>query len=469
MNFRQKIGLKIAQMFNINVLPSQAKREDDEGGLEWLGLLHGKRKEPTADVTYFTCLKMMSETLAKMPWKYYQETSKGIKKLKDTDVSRLLRIRPNPYMTPTIFWNTVEVNRNHYGNAYVYIQRKFERRKFGGEVKTLGLWILPSDCVQIIVDDAGYFTKENAIWYMYTDKYSGQQYIFKSSEILHFKTSHTMDGIAGYPVQYILKEMVDGVIEAQNFLNNLYKNGLTAKATLQYTGNLDETKIKKMREIIERFGAGSDNSGKVLPIPDSMKLTPLDVKLSDSQFVELKKYSALQIAAAFGIKPNQINDYSKSSYSNSEMQQLSFYVDTMLFVMKQYEEEINYKLPTEEDIKANKYFKLNEKALLRTDSATQMQILTSAVNNGVNTINEARRKLELEDKKGGDALIVNGTYVQLTDVGAAYGKGKEEPEKPEEAQLEKDKWKEEKDIEQEDPDEPEKEKPEEQKGDEEDA
>lgn len=460
MNFRQKIGLKIAQMFNINVLPSQAKREDDEGGLEWLGLLHGKRKEPTADVTYFTCLKMMSETLAKMPWKYYQETSKGIKKLKDTDVSRLLRIRPNPYMTPTIFWNTVEVNRNHYGNAYVYIQRKFERRKFGGEVKTLGLWILPSDCVQIIVDDAGYFTKENAIWYMYTDKYSGQQYIFKSSEILHFKTSHTMDGIAGYPVQYILKEMVDGVIEAQNFLNNLYKNGLTAKATLQYTGNLDETKIKKMREIIERFGAGSDNSGKVLPIPDSMKLTPLDVKLSDSQFVELKKYSALQIAAAFGIKPNQINDYSKSSYSNSEMQQLSFYVDTMLFVLKQYEEEVNYKLPPEEDIKAGKYFRLNEKALLRTDSATQMKILTSAVNNGMETINEARRKLDLEDKEGGDVLIVNGTYVKLTDVGAAYGKNKEPPEEL----PPKDEW-EEKDIEQEDPEEP----GEEQEGDEEDA
>ena len=42
-----------------------------------------------------------------------------------------------------------------------------------------------------------------------------------------------------------------------------------------------------------------------------MKLTPLDIKLSDSQFIELKKYSALQIAAAFGIKPNQINDYEK--------------------------------------------------------------------------------------------------------------------------------------------------------------
>lgn len=77
-----------------------------------------------------------------------------------------------------------------------------------------------------------------------------------------------------------------------------------------------------------------------------MKLTPLDIKLTDSQFFELKKYTALQIAAAFGVKPNQINDYSKSSYANSELQQLSFYVDTELFVIKQYEEEINYKMET---------------------------------------------------------------------------------------------------------------------------
>lgn len=420
MNFRQKLGMGIAKMFNLNVLPGA--EHDEDKILEWLGIKRSKNK-PTADITYFTCLKMMSETVAKMPWKFYQNTAKGIKEPKDTDVSILLKHRPNPYMTPTIFWNAVEMNRNHYGNAYVYVQRQFDRKKYGGQYRTLGLWIMPSDCVQVIIDDAGYFGTDNGVWYWYTDRYSGQQYIFKNDEVLHFKTSHTLNGITGLPVQYVLKETVDGVIEAQKFLNNLYKNGLTAKATLEYTGTLEKSKIEKIREIIERFGAGSGNSGRVLPIPDGMKLTPLNVKLSDSQFVELKKYSALQIAAAFGIKPNQINDYSKSSYSNSEMQQLSFYVDTMLFVLKQYEEEVDYKLLTELEIKDGKYFRQNEKALLRTDSKTQMEILKEAVNNGLETVNEARRKLDLEDMEGGDVLIVNGTYVKLTDVGAAYKKG----------------------------------------------
>lgn len=123
---------------------------------------------------------------------------------------------------------------------------------------------------------------------MYSDEYSGEQYIFRTEDVLHFKTSHCLNGIVGLPVQYILKQTVEGVIESQRFLNNLYKNGLTAKAVLEYTGELNEDAATKLRQTFERFGAGSQNTGKILPVPLGMKLTPLDIKLTDSQFVELK-------------------------------------------------------------------------------------------------------------------------------------------------------------------------------------
>jgi phage portal protein BeeE len=168
-----------------------------------------------------------------------------------------------------------------------------------------------------------------------------------------------------------------------------------------------------------------------------MKLTPLDIKLSDSQFFELKKYTALQIAAAFGVKPNQINDYSKSSYANSELQQLSFYVDTELFVIKQYEEEINYKMLAEDEQDDGFYYKYNEKVLFRTDSKTQMEYLKNGVAGSIMKANEARRKLDLPDAEGGDVLLANGNIVPLTMAGAAYQKDgqteeTENPDEPEE-------------------------------------
>ena len=404
--------------------------------LESLGLT---RKRPTSEVTYFTCLKMLSETLAKMPIKYYQRTEGGIVEAEATDTSKLLTKRPNPFMTPTVFWNTVEINRNHYGNAYVYMRKKFIRKKYGGEFRIIDLWVMQSNCVKIVVDDAGIFAGVGRLWYVYTDQTSGRQYVFSTDEVMHFKTSFSFDGITGLPVQQILRDTVSGAAQSQEFMNKLYESGLTAKATLEYTGELNEKAKEALIKSFEEFGSGAKNTGKILPVPLGMKLTPLDIKLTDSQFFELKKYTALQIAAAFGVKPNQINDYSKSSYANSELQQLSFYVDTELFVIKQYEEEINYKMMTEEEQDDGFYYKFNEKVLFRTDSKTQMSYLKEGVAGSIMMSNEARRKLDLPDAEGGDVLLANGNVIPLTQAGAAYLKGgqteaeeTDEPEQPEE-------------------------------------
>ena len=403
--------------------------------LESLGLR--RKRKPTSEVTYFTCLKMLSETLAKMPIKYYQKTDRGIVEADQTDTSKLLTKRPNPFMTPTTFWNTVEINRNHYGNAYVYMRKKFIRQRYGGEFRIIDLWVMQSNCVQIVVDDAGIFAGVGRLWYVYTDPTSGRQYVFSTDEVMHFKTSFSFDGITGLPVQQILRDTVSGASASQEFMNGMYESGLTAKATLEYTGELNEGAKEDLRKSFEEFGSGAKNVGKILPVPLGMKLTPLDIKLTDSQFFELKKYTALQIAAAFGVKPNQINDYSKSSYANSELQQLSFYVDTELFVIKQYEEEINYKMETEEGQESGFYYKFNEKVLFRTDSKTQMEYLKNGVGGSIIKPNEARRRLDMPDAEGGDELFANGSIVPLTMAGAAYQKGgqtevTEEPEQPEE-------------------------------------
>ena len=405
--------------------------------LESLGLR--RKRKPTSEVTYFTCLKMLSETLAKMPIKYYQKTDRGIVEADQTDTSKLLTKRPNPFMTPTTFWNTVEINRNHYGNAYVYMRKKFIRQRYGGEFRIIDLWVMQSNCVQIVVDDAGIFAGVGRLWYVYTDPTSGRQYVFSTDEVMHFKTSFSFDGITGLPVQQILKDTVSGASASQEFMNGMYESGLTAKATLEYTGELNEGAKEALRKSFEEFGSGAKNVGKILPVPLRMKLTPLDIKLTDSQFFELKKYTALQIAAAFGVKPNQINDYSKSSYANSELQQLSFYVDTELFIIKQYEEEINYKMATEEEQESGFYYKYNEKVLFRTDSKTQMEYLKNGVGGSIIKPNEARRKLDMPDAEGGDELLANGSIVPLTMAGAAYLKGGQteetaEPEQPEETE-----------------------------------
>jgi HK97 family phage portal protein len=416
--------LKLFEKIKNMILRSSrpAAGANDEKLLEWLGI-SGTRKKVLSEVTYFTCLKLLSETLGKMPIKFYQETAKGIETAEGNATYALLKTRPNPQMTPTTFWGAVENNRNHYGNAYVWIQREFARKKYGGDIEIKNLWIMPSADTTVIVDDKGAFGAAGDIYYWYTDKYSGESYMFPSADVMHFKTSLSFDGLTGAPVRDILKATIEGGLESQNFLNNLYKGGLTARAVLQYTGDLSPKLEKQLISRLEEYANGANNAGKFIPIPIGMKLEPLNIKLTDSQFFELKKYSALQIAGAFGIKPNQINDYEKSSYANSEMQNISFYIDTELYILKQYEEEMNYKLLEPSETREGKHYKFNENVILRTDAKSQATILTGYVQNGIYTPNEARLFMNKPRMEGGDELICNGNYIRVSQIGKDQEEG----------------------------------------------
>lgn len=393
--------------------------------VDWLGLDNSSSKL-TSEVTYFTCMKMLAETMGKLPIKFYQDTEEGTIRAAPNKAYYLLSRRPNRIMAPTTFWATVENNRNHYGNAYVWIRREFKRSKYGGSYEIKDLWIMPSNDVDVIMDNKGIFGDVGELYYHYFDRNTGKQYIYTSKEVMHFKTSMSFDGILGLPVSEILRTTVLGGLESQNFINKMYKEGLAPKLTLQYTGDLDSEKEAALISTFEKYINSEHKSARIVPVPIGMQLNPMNLKLTDSQFFELKKHTALQIAGAFGIKPNQINNYEKSSYSNSEMQQLSFYVDTALFNIKHYEEIINYHILEEEEVEERKYYKFNENVILRTDAKTQKDILCAYVNNGIYKVNEARSIINLPKTEGGDNTIVNGNYISLTMVGKQYEKkGKE--------------------------------------------
>ena len=381
---------------------------------DFLGIDKNLDKDARSEATYFACLKILSESVGKLPFKLYRKTKKnGVVEAVDKPLYNVVRYRPNKFMTSTNFWATIEYNRDHYGNSYALIDG------FGNKIQLIPL---ESSQVEIWFDDAKLLSEIPDIWYLYSC--GGKTYKFSSEEILHFKTSITdKNGIKGLAVRDILESTIQGNRKAQRMQNALYESGFTAKAVVQYTGNLKDESVKNFLKNIENYAKGEVDAGKgLIPIPLGSSLQPLTTKLGDNEFLELKKYSALQIASAFGIKPVQINDYSKSSYASSEAQNLAFLVDTLLFILKQYEEELNYKLLTEKEIRQGYYFKFNTGMLLRADLKTQVESLVKGISGGLYTNNEARGYLDLEAKEGGDHLIVNGSMVRVEQVGIQYDK-----------------------------------------------
>lgn len=415
MKFRQR--LKTA----FNIITNKAEKQWELNQLiNFLGL-KGTKEKALSEATYFACLKVLSESVGKLPLKLLRhQENNGVITARTHPIYRVLHDRPNPYMTSTTFWSTIEQNRNHWGNAYALIK---------GAGSKMSLWILPSEEVEIWYDDQKILSDVADIYYIYS--HSGKQYQFGSEQILHFKASNSFDGIKGISVREQLEMTINGNIKAQKMLNSMYKSGFTAKAVVQLTSDLNKEDREKFAKGLEKF-AGSDLDDEeirnIIPIPVGTELKPLNIKLADNQFIDVKKYSALQIAAAFGIKPNQIGDYEKSSYASAEAQQLSFYVDTLLYIIKQYEEELNYKLLSADEIESGYYFKFNVAVILRADLKTQIETLSQAVSNFIYTPNEARALLDLEAKEGGDQLLGNGASIPVTLAGTQYIKsgGKEE-------------------------------------------
>ena len=394
---------------------------NDKELLQWLGIDGNSitSKKALAEATYFACMKILSETMGKLPLKFYQQTADGRIRAAPNQTALLLMERPNRFMTPSTFWTTMEFNCEQYGNAYAWIQTEYKRKgKYDGGYLVKGFWPMQTECVQVIYDDAGIFGDAGRIYYRYSDPLNGKVYTFREDAVIHIKTWCSADGILGKPVRQILAEMVGGAAEAQKFLDGMYKSGMSASAVLQYTGELDKARRTALQNEYNSLLTGARNAGKVVAMPVGFQLQPTKMSMVDAQFAELKKYTSLQIAAAFGVKPNQLNDYEKSSYANSEAQQLSFLIDTMLYRLTQYEQELNYKCLTPKETEAGYFFKFNEKVLLRADTKTQMDSLRSGVNNGIYTPNEARELLDRPAMEGGDILMCNGNYIPVTSVGA---------------------------------------------------
>lgn len=375
--------------------------------------LHDTADSALSEATYYACLKVLSESIGKLPLRLLQVTpNTGVTPQIRHRYYRMLNERPNRFMSASVFWTYMEFCRNHYGNAYALIDTSGPAPQ---------LWPLDPLKVKVYYDDALLFSKTPDIFYVCATSKGTVKY--SSEEVLHFKAHQTQDGILGISVREQLNNTIQGNVKAQKMVNKMYDSGMTAKAVLEYTGELNEESRRKLTASIEAYAKGGmKDSGieNIIPIPLGFKLTPLNVKLADSQFLEVKQYSALQIAAAFGVKPYQVGDYTKSSYASAEAQQLSFLIDTLLFNIKQYEEELSYKLLSDEESGNGLCAKFNTSVLLRTDQQSQIANLSTAVQSFLMTPNEARERLDLPHKEGGDQLVGNGSTIPITAVGSQY-------------------------------------------------
>ena len=399
--------------------------KDDRRLAEILGLdidgVDVKGKGALKVDTVYACIRIRSESVAKLPLKVYQEDEYGVRKQNKHHVARLLKLRPNPFMSAYDFWKTLETQNCLYGNAFANIE--FDRRTG----KPIGLWPIDSTKVTVYVDEdtgmSNIMQPKSKLWYVVDLGHEKRK--VSEDEMLHFRGGLTLNGIVGLSPIDQLKATVENQGQSNEFINKFYKQGLQVKGLVQYVGDLNEDAKRTFREKFESMSSGLNNAHRIALMPIGYKFEPIALTLQDAQFLENAQLTIRQIAAAFGIKMHQLNDLSRATYNNTTEQQKEFYTDTLQPILTGYEQELTYKLFLDDEIENGYFTRFNADAILRADIKSRYEAYRLAIQAGFKTPNEVRALEEDPPKEGGDQLIVNGNMVPLTEVGAAYRKGGE--------------------------------------------
>lgn len=423
-NIRSFFGFEKRETIELN--------KDDQRLLELLGIdpieVKVRGKNALKIDTFFACIRILSESVSKLPLKVYQEDETGIKKAARHQLYDLLKLRPNPYMSASDFWKAIEAQRC-FGNAYASIE-------FDEKGNIVGLWPIDASKVKLIVDDIGYtegtIGSKNKLWYE-IDTGTEKIKVFPD-EILHFKGSITLNGLIGInPVDY-LRATLENAGSANQFINNFFKQGLQVKGLVQYVGDLNEDAKRKFREQFEAMSSGLKNSHRIALMPIGYQFTPMALNMADAQFLENTQLTMRQIANAFGIKMHQLNDLSRATHTNIEQQQREFYIDTLQPILTMYEQELTYKLFLDSEIRRGFYAKFNVDAILRADIKTRYEAYGKGIEKGFLTPNEVRAMEEKEPLPGGDQLLFNGNVIPLTMAGQQYLKGGDESDGKEDSE-----------------------------------
>ncbi|NRT32431.1 HK97 family phage portal protein [Clostridium beijerinckii] len=365
--------------------------------------------------SYYACMQIRCNAIAKLPIKLMQETEKGANKAVDHNLYKLLKKRPNPFTNAHDFLWATEFQRLEHGNSFWVM---------GNDIKgnITALYLLDSTRVQIIVDNTGILDKKNAVYYLYSDSKKGEL-LYTSDNIVHFK-NFSMDGLKGTSIKKYIADVIANEQYSNKILKDRYKNGLLDPIIVQYIGDLNDAKQQKIKKKFADMG-GAKNAGKVVPIPTDFKVEQLETKLVNSQFFQLQGLTTRHIANAFGVKGFQLNDMEKSTYNNIEQQNKAFYSDTLQNTLTTYEQEMDYKLLTEdEQDEEGYYWQFNVDSILRSDLASRTASYVAGINNSYMTIAEVRKKENLSYIEGTDQLIVgNGASIFLKDLGKQYDKG----------------------------------------------
>jgi HK97 family phage portal protein len=345
--------------------------------------------------TYFSCIKIISESIAKTSIKIKKDNEEIQHKWSDC-----LTLRANPNMSITDCMQTLVIYTKHYGIGALYVDYANKH-------------LYPVRVNSIVIDNIGLIksTKMNKVMYVVEDSANTLYDVIEDNLII--LKDNIVNGIECKATRDICSTSLKSAISANRYLKDLFSNGLTNKLVVQLASDIQDE--EKLTEIQNRFNRMFSTQGRILTVPAMYRVEPLNLSLADSQFVDLKKLSKQEIAVAMGVPLSKLGIKQETAKSN-EQDNLDFLTDTLQIIFTKLEKEMNYKLLGKQERQANVKIEFNIGSLLRLDAKTQAEVVNSYVKNGIYSLEYARKLLGVYSNFDNETVTLPSGQVLLKDL-----------------------------------------------------
>jgi len=344
--------------------------------------------------TVYACVRLISQTLARMPWQVLRNSADGASNDVTHPVYQLLNCEANEDMTSFVFREAQISDCLLYGNSFAYISRS-------ASGLPIALERLRPDLCYMMRDPA------NQPYYQYWSGKSDEkaseeikQRKFRPYDILHV-VGPSADGLLGEAPIHRMRDLIGMELELQEFTSRFFANNCRPAGVLSMPGRLSAEGANRLREAFARVHSGAQGAGKVAILEEGLKYDAISTNAKDSDLDSMKKFCRQQIAAAFNVPSHRVGDNDGVSYSSAEQANAVFVQSTLAGWAARLEQEVNRKLIKRGDDVTTR---ISFDDLLRGDMSTRFQAFAIAVTNGILTPNEIRQREGLPAVEGGDHI-----------------------------------------------------------------
>lgn len=327
--------------------------------------------------------RILTNSFGLIPFGLYRKEGAARVAVDDPDLDRVMKVRPNDYMSPFLLRKVVLSNAFWHGFGAVW-----NRRDHSGRV--VERLPLPTECCTLRRDpDSGVH------WYDYN--VDGLQRSFSNYELslLYFET---YDGLRGRGLLELARESIAVDAMAQRYSKKFYQNGARLSGIVEVDTDANPETRGRLKQEFRTYAA--DDAFAVAVIDHGMKFTPLGISQSEAQFIESRGFTVEEISRFTGV-PKHMLQTGKESYDSNAQQRLNYVTDTLLPYVVQWENEDTYKLPAPVQRQSGVYVHGNVEALLRADPTTRADFYVKLIEHSVLCPDDARAKEELNPIPGG--------------------------------------------------------------------